>query len=75
MASQLAVAKVKELSVSLEGKSDEVKKDLLKKCAMTTLNSKLVSGFLQKLTCLQNAFGSFSPVAGAECCMLNFHSF
>ena len=42
IASQLAIEKVRELSVSLEGKSDEEKKSLLKKCAMTTLNSKLV---------------------------------
>lgn len=40
----LAVSKVKELSVSLEGKSDEEKRDLLVKCAATSLNSKLVSG-------------------------------
>lgn len=38
----LAVSKVKELSVSLEGKSDEEKRDLLVKCAATSLNSKLV---------------------------------
>uniref|UniRef100_A0A6S8GTD6 T-complex protein 1 subunit eta n=1 Tax=Dunaliella tertiolecta TaxID=3047 RepID=A0A6S8GTD6_DUNTE len=44
VASQLAIEKVRELSVSLEGKADEEKKALLKKCAMTTLNSKLVSG-------------------------------
>lgn len=47
LASQLAVARVKELSVSLEGKPDEEKKSLLKKCAMTTLNSKLVCGLVQ----------------------------
>mmetsp|Transcript_34830 Transcript_34830/g.77423 ORF Transcript_34830/g.77423 Transcript_34830/m.77423 type:complete len:556 (-) Transcript_34830:641-2308(-) len=43
-AAMLAVQKAKELAVSLEGKSDAEKRDLLKKCAMTTLNSKLVSG-------------------------------
>jgi hypothetical protein len=42
-ASTLAVDKVKSLSISLVDKSDAEKKDLLKKCAMTTLNSKLVS--------------------------------
>lgn len=41
-ACQLAVSKVKELSVSLEGKSDAEKRDLLVKCAATSLNSKLV---------------------------------
>jgi hypothetical protein len=41
-AAQLAVAKVKELSVSLEGKSDAEKRELLIKCASTSLNSKLV---------------------------------
>ena len=42
MASALAVQKVRDLSISLAGTSDEEMKDLLKKCAMTTLNSKLV---------------------------------
>jgi hypothetical protein len=36
------VAKVKELAVSLEGKSEAEKRDLLRKCAETSLNSKLV---------------------------------
>lgn len=43
-AGQLAVQKVKDLSISIEGKSAEEKADMLKKCAMTSLNSKLVSG-------------------------------
>jgi hypothetical protein len=34
---------VKELSVSLEGKGDAEKRELLVKCAETSLNSKLVS--------------------------------
>lgn len=38
----LAVSKVKELSVSLEGKGEEEKRGLLVKCAATSLNSKLV---------------------------------
>lgn len=38
----LAVEKVKELSVSLEDKGEEQKKELLLKCAATSLNSKLV---------------------------------
>lgn len=44
MACEIAVAKIKELSISLEGKGPAEKIDLLKKCAQTTLNSKLVSG-------------------------------
>lgn len=36
------MAKVKALSVSLEGKGEEEKRDLLRKCASTSLNSKLV---------------------------------
>lgn len=44
MAADLALKRVKELAVSLEDKSLEEKKSLLMKCAMTTLNSKLVSG-------------------------------
>ncbi|WIA31541.1 hypothetical protein OEZ86_002432 [Tetradesmus obliquus] len=43
-ACNLAVSKVKELSVSLEGKGDDEKRELLLKCAATSLNSKLVSG-------------------------------
>lgn len=41
-AGELAVQKVKDISISIEGKSAEEKKDMLKKCAMTSLNSKLV---------------------------------
>ena len=43
-AAQMAIARVKELSVSIEGKDAEEKRELLKKCAMTTLSSKLVGG-------------------------------
>ena len=43
-AAQMAIARVKELSVSIEGKNAEDKRELLKKCAMTTLSSKLVGG-------------------------------
>ncbi|KAG2487549.1 hypothetical protein HYH03_013828 [Edaphochlamys debaryana] len=43
-AAVLAVDRLRALAISLEDKSMEEKKDLLKKCAMTTLNSKLVSG-------------------------------
>lgn len=39
-----AIAQVKELSVSIEGKSLEEKKSLLAKCAATTLSSKLIGG-------------------------------
>lgn len=43
-AANLVVKKVKELAVSIEGKSLEEKKKLLEKCAATTLSSKLVGG-------------------------------
>jgi len=43
-AATIAVQKVKDLSVSLEGKSEAEKRELLTKCASTSLNSKLVSG-------------------------------
>ena len=39
-----AIEKVKELAVSIEGKSLEDKKSLLAKCAATTLSSKLIGG-------------------------------
>ncbi|XP_041993211.1 T-complex protein 1 subunit eta-like [Salvia splendens] len=43
-ASSLAIEKIKELAVSIEGKSLEEKKSLLAKCAATTLSSKLIGG-------------------------------
>nr|CAD1819460.1 unnamed protein product [Ananas comosus var. bracteatus] len=43
-ASYLAIDKIKELAVSIEGKSLEEKKSLLAKCAATTLSSKLIGG-------------------------------
>ncbi|KAL2457250.1 T-complex protein 1 subunit eta [Abeliophyllum distichum] len=43
-ASQLAIEKIKELAVSIAGKSLEEKKRLLGKCAATTLSSKLIGG-------------------------------
>lgn len=42
-AATLAVQLVKDASVSIEGKDPEDKKALLRKCAETTLNSKLAS--------------------------------
>lgn len=39
-----AIERVKELAVSIEGKSLEEKKSLLAKCAATTLSSKLIGG-------------------------------
>ena len=39
-----AIEKIKELAVSIEGKSLEEKKSLLAKCASTTLSSKLIGG-------------------------------
>lgn len=43
-AAYLAINKVKELAISIEGKSLEEKKGLLEKCAATTLSSKLIGG-------------------------------
>ncbi|KAF2300038.1 hypothetical protein GH714_007301 [Hevea brasiliensis] len=40
----LAIEKIKELAISIEGKSLEEKKSLLAKCAATTLSSKLIGG-------------------------------
>ncbi|KAG4962085.1 hypothetical protein JHK86_038953 [Glycine max] len=39
-----AIEKIKDLAVSIEGKSLEEKKSLLAKCASTTLSSKLIGG-------------------------------
>lgn len=39
-----ALKKIEELAVSIEGKSLEEKKQLLSKCAATTLSSKLIGG-------------------------------
>ncbi|KAL1807893.1 hypothetical protein ACET3Z_024883 [Daucus carota] len=43
-ASFLAIEKIKELAVSIEGKSLDEKRSLLAKCAATTLSSKLIGG-------------------------------
>ncbi|EEC81211.1 hypothetical protein OsI_24243 [Oryza sativa Indica Group] len=43
-AGHLAIEKVKDLATSIEGKSLEEKKELLAKCAATTLSSKLIGG-------------------------------
>ncbi|XP_071723299.1 T-complex protein 1 subunit eta isoform X2 [Rutidosis leptorrhynchoides] len=43
-ASYLAIEKIRELAISIEGKSLEEKKSLLAKCAATTLSSKLIGG-------------------------------
>ena len=43
-AARLAIDKVKSLAVSIEGADAGEKAELLKKCAMTTLSSKLVGG-------------------------------
>ncbi|EIE21118.1 T-complex protein, eta subunit [Coccomyxa subellipsoidea C-169] len=43
-AANLAVQQVKDSSISIAGKDEEEKRDMLQKCASTTLNSKLVSG-------------------------------
>ncbi|CAG9461032.1 unnamed protein product [Pedinophyceae sp. YPF-701] len=43
-ACQMAIEKVRELSISIEAGSPEEQRSLLEKCAMTSMNSKLVSG-------------------------------
>lgn len=50
-AATLAVQLVKDASVSIEGKDPEDKKALLRKCAETTLNSKLASPAPAPLAC------------------------
>ncbi len=42
-AAQLAVNQVKKLSVDIGGKPEAEKREMLTKCAQTSLNSKLVS--------------------------------
>jgi T-complex protein 1 subunit eta len=42
-ASRLAIAKLKEWAIDISGKNDADKRDLLIKCAATSLNSKLIS--------------------------------
>ena len=43
-AAQLAVAKVKEMAIPIGGKGPDETRELLTRCAQTSLNSKLVSG-------------------------------
>lgn len=43
-AANLAIAKIRELAISIERKSLDEKKSLLEKCAATTLSSKLIGG-------------------------------
>jgi chaperonin GroEL (HSP60 family) len=59
-ACQLAVSKVRELSISLEGKGDAERRELLLKCAATSLNSKLVR---PHTTCARICAGRPSPSA------------
>ena len=40
-----AVSRIREISVKMEDMDEEVKKDMLKKCAMTSLNSKLINTY------------------------------
>jgi T-complex protein 1 subunit eta len=42
-ASRLAIAKLKEWAIDISGKDEKEKRDLLTRCAATTLNSKLIS--------------------------------
>ena len=39
----LCIERIKEISVKIGDKSDEEKRDLLQKCAMTSLNSKIIA--------------------------------
>jgi T-complex protein 1 subunit eta len=39
------VERIKDISIKIMDKSPEEKKNLLKKCAMTSLNSKLISNY------------------------------
>lgn len=50
-AAQLAVARVRELAVDIGGKGLEERKQLLEKCAQTSLNSKLVRAAARILPC------------------------
>ena len=43
----LAVELIKGQAVSLEGRSDAEKRDLLRKCAMTSMNSKLARSLFE----------------------------
>ena len=40
-----AIERIKEVSIKIQEKTDEEKRDLLKKCAMTSLNSKIISNY------------------------------
>mmetsp|Transcript_26149 Transcript_26149/g.64966 ORF Transcript_26149/g.64966 Transcript_26149/m.64966 type:complete len:571 (-) Transcript_26149:633-2345(-) len=44
-ASQVALNKLEDIQINLSDKTNDEKRDLLQKCAETTLNSKLVSGY------------------------------
>lgn len=42
---ELATSRIREVSVKVGDKGDEEKRDMLKKCAMTSLNSKLINTY------------------------------
>jgi len=42
---RLALAKVNDIAISISDKTKEERRDILKKCASTSLNSKLLSGY------------------------------
>ena len=44
-AMHLCIDRIKEISVKIGDKSEAEKRDLLKKCAMTSLNSKIISRY------------------------------
>ena len=61
-AGALAVQQVRDSAVSVEGASEEETRDLLRKCAATTLNSKLVRA--RFLLGAQKPGSALSNVAG-----------
>jgi T-complex protein 1 subunit eta len=44
-AMHICIERIKEISVKIHDKSEEEKRDLLLKCAMTSLNSKIISRY------------------------------
>nr|GMD57418.1 5-methyltetrahydropteroyltriglutamate--homocysteine methyltransferase-like [Ipomoea batatas] len=62
-ACNLAIEKVKELAISIKGKNMGEKKNLLPKCAATTLSSKLIGGEKEFFASLRTLFHSHAGFA------------
>nr|GME18117.1 5-methyltetrahydropteroyltriglutamate--homocysteine methyltransferase [Ipomoea batatas] len=62
-ACNLAIEKVKELAISIKGKNTGEKKNLLPKCAATTLSSKLIGGEKEFFASLRRLFHSHAGFA------------